>query len=389
MGTCRALFLAGIVLMLAGVPAMAQEAPGGQGEPGASGEPQGSRSGAEQETPAVEQPASPDDSGNAVTEAEQRVLDDVTETKGRPWTEGVPLEKRQRAYSLFLEGNDIIKEGFFGKAADKYKEALALWEHPAFHYNLGIAQMNLDQPIEAYDRFLAARKHGPPPISEEKYRLAQKYLDMLRKQLGEIEVICNEPGAEVAVDGKPLFSSPGRQSVMVRPGGHRVDASKRGLMPDTQQVVLNPGDSKRVVVAPQLPEHLRTVRRWPQWVPLTVAGVGAMALAGAGVMDWHSTRLFDRFDREFGQRCPGNTNGCRDTEIPGPLRAGLTRADRWQWAARTTYAIGSLTVATSAALIYLNRERAVRERRIDESATMIITPVLTPHQAGVSALIRF
>src|SRR5262245_16590558 len=99
MGTCRALFLAGIVSMLASGLAEAQE-----------------------------QPASPPgDSGNAVTEAEQRILDDVTETKGRPWTEGVPLEKRQRAYALFLAGNDIIKEGFFGKAADKYKEALALW----------------------------------------------------------------------------------------------------------------------------------------------------------------------------------------------------------------------------------------------------------------------
>jgi hypothetical protein len=388
MGTCRAISLVGIFLMLASGPARAQEEPAEQREqrePGAPGEPQGSQPGETSEQ-ARTPPGDPD---NAVTEEEQRILTDLAETKDRPWTEGVPLEKRQRAYERFLDGNDDIREAFFGKAADKYKEALALWEHPAFHYNLGIAQMNLDQPIEAYARFLAARKHGPEPITDEKYRLTQKYLDTLRKQLGEIEVTCNEPGAEVAVDGKPIFAGPGRQHVMVRPGGHRVEASKRGLMPDAQQVVINPGDSKRVTVAPQLPEHLVTVRRWPQWIPWAVAGTGAVALAGAGVLDWHSTRLFDQFDHDFGQRCPGSTNGCPDGEIPGPLRAQLANAHRWQWAARTTYAVGGLSVAASAALIYLNRERAVRGRIQDESSTIVISPMLMPHHAGVSALLRF
>jgi hypothetical protein len=385
MGTCRALFLAGIVSMFASGPAGAQEEPGGQDEPSEPGDEQGLQPGEASE----QQRPQPGDPSNAVTEAEQRVRDDVTETKGRPWTEGVPLDKRQRAYELFLEGNNDIKEGFFGKATDKYKEALAHWEHPAFHYNLGIAQMNLDQPIEAYDRFLAARKHGSRPLGKEKYQLTQKYLDMLRKQLGEIEVICNEPGAEVAVNGKPLFAGPGRQRIMVRPGGHRVEASKRRFMPDVQQVVMNPGDSKHVTVAPQLPEHLLTVRRWPQWIPWAVAGAGVVALAGASTMDWHSTRLFDQFDRDFGMQCPGTNNGCSDTEIPGPLRVQLANAYGWQWAARTTYAVGGLTLAASAALIYLNRERVVRERIMDESTIMSFSPMLMPHHVGVSALLRF
>jgi hypothetical protein len=404
MSTCRALFLAGIVVMLASGPARAQDAPEKQSEPGEpSGEPdessaqQGSQPGEEQMAPPAqhsasppdEQPTSPSgDSGNPVTEEEQRILDDLTETEGRPWTEGVPFDKRKRAYKLFLEGNDIIKEGFFGKAADKYKEALALWEHPAFHYNLGIARMNLDQPVDAYERFLAARKHGPLPISEEKYRLAQKYLDLLRKQLGEIEVICHEPGAEVAVDGKPLFAGPGRQSVMVRPGGHRVDASKRGLMPDTQQVVLNPGDSTRVTVAPQIPEHLRTVRRWPQWLPLAVAGAGAVALAGASLMDWQSSRLFDRFDSTFDTRCR-MSSGCRDNQIPPAEQAQLDSAYLWQWGARATYAVGGLTIVTSATLFYLNRERLVREHRLDDTGTVSLSPILMPHGTGVSAQLRF
>lgn len=366
-----ALFLATTFVALSGGAARAQEAPGGP--PGEPGEPPG---------------ATPEGRDDAVTDDEQRVLDDVADPSDLPWSRGVPLAKRQRAYQLFLAGNNVIKDGFFGQAADKYKEALALWEHPAFHYNLAIAQMNLDQIIEAYDGFLAARKHGPRPITAEKHRQAQKYLDMLRKQLGEIEVICNEPGAEVAVDGKPLFAGPGRQRVMVRPGGHRVEASKRRFMPDVQQVVLNPGDSKRVTVTPQIPEHLATVRRWPEWIPWAVAGAGAVTLAGASIMDWHSTRLFDNFDREFDALCR-MSNGCKEDRIPDPLQSRLDQAYAWQWAARATYAVGGLTVATSAALMFINRERIVRERRLDETGPVSLSPMLIPHGTGVSASLRF
>jgi len=332
--------------------------------------------------------ASPARAQEGTSEGEQRVLEDVADAKGRPWSEGVPLEKRQRAYELFLEGNSIIKEGFFGKAADKYKEALALWDHPAFHYNLGITQMNLDQLIDAYERFLAARSHGPRPITKEKFDQAQKYLDLLRKQLGEIEVICNEPGAEVAVDGKSLFAGPGRQRVMVRPGGHRAEATKRGYLPGIEQVVLNPGDSKRVIVTPQLPEHLATVRRWPEWIPWAVAGAGVAVLAGAGAMDWHSTNLFDQFDSEFDELCKGKV-GCLESELSDTLRGRLDHAHVWQWAARATYVAGGLSVATSAALLYLNRERIVHERRPNEDSGLSLSPMFMPHGSGMSARLRF
>jgi hypothetical protein len=322
------------------------------------------------------------------SEDEQRVLEDVKDATGRPWSDGVSLEDRQRAYELFLEGNGIIKEGFFGKAADKYKEAMGLWDHPAFHYNLAIAQMNLDQLIDAYEHFLAARQHGERPITKEKFDQAQKYLDMLRRKLGEIEVVCNEPGAEVAVDGKPLFAGPGRQRVMVRPGGHRAEATKRGYLPGIEQVVLNPGDSKRVTVTPQLPEHLATVRRWPEWIPWAVAGAGAVVLAGAGVMDHLSTRRFDAFDREFDESC-GGYKGCPNDKVPGNLLADLDQGRSLQWAARVTYLVGGVTAMTSAALLYLNRERIVRETHLLDSGRMSLNPMLVPHGAGMNAQFRF
>ena len=58
---------------------------------------------------------------------------------GRPWVEGVPQETRIAANRIFLEANSLMREGLFARAAEKYREALALWDHPGFHYNLAIA----------------------------------------------------------------------------------------------------------------------------------------------------------------------------------------------------------------------------------------------------------
>jgi hypothetical protein len=306
---------------------------------------------------------------------------------GRPWVQGVSLGNRQRAYELFLEGNTIIKDGFFGQAADKYKAALELWDHPALHYNLGIAQMNLDQIIEAYHHFQAARHHGPRPIGEDKYEQAEVYLNLLGNQLAEIEVVCDEPGAEVALDGKPLFRAPGRQRIMVRPGGHRAEASKPGHLPDVRQAVLDPGDRERVRLAPQRPAQLATTRRWPQWIPWAVAGAGVVVLGGAAAMDGHATDLFQQFDRAYTTHCPG-ARGCPREEIPAELNAQLDNAHAWQRAAIITYVTGGVTVATSAALLYLNRERIVSERRSDDDIVSV-SPMFLPEGGGISTIIRF
>lgn len=337
-----------------------------------------------------EQPEQPEpESGPGEPIREERVAGDVAEPQGRPWAEGVPRDRRRRAHEHFRAGNVLFsKQASFREAADRYRQALELWEHPAFHYNLGVTQMQLGQQIDAYEHFLAAREHGPRPITEEKYQQAELWLAMLRAQLGELEVVCNEPGAEVVVDGKPIFTGPGHQRVLVLPGSHRVQASKARFVPDIQPVVVDPGDSARVVVAPRVPEHLVTVRRWPRWMPWAVAGAGAVTLAGASVMDWHSTRLFDRFDRDFGDLCP-RPSPCEDSELPPALQAQLHGGRNWQWAARATYLVGGATVAASAALLYMNRERIARQKDSMQSDQVSLVPMLTQHGAGVSATWSF
>src|SRR6476659_107119 len=82
----------------------------------------------------------------------------------RPWAQGVSQPEQQAALKLFHDGNVSLNDGLFAKAADNYREALKHWDHPAIHYNLALALMNLDQTIDAYDNMQASVKFGEAPL---------------------------------------------------------------------------------------------------------------------------------------------------------------------------------------------------------------------------------
>src|SRR5690349_4866887 len=69
----------------------------------------------------------------------------------RPWAQGVPASEQKVALAAFRDGNSALNDGLFAKAAETYRSALTHWKHPAIYYNLALALMNLDNPIEAYE----------------------------------------------------------------------------------------------------------------------------------------------------------------------------------------------------------------------------------------------
>src|SRR5688572_19576301 len=69
----------------------------------------------------------------------------------RPWAAGVSAENQRIALEKFRQANTVLNDGLWANAAKLYREALQKWDHPAIHYNLALALLNLDQPIEVYD----------------------------------------------------------------------------------------------------------------------------------------------------------------------------------------------------------------------------------------------
>ena len=307
------------------------------------------------------------------------------------WAQGVPIEDRRRAHKLFLAGTRLLKDGLFRDAAVKYSEALALWSHPAIHYNMAIAQLNLDQPIAAYMSLQKAMHYGSTVIGADKYEHARNYRTILDKQLARIEVICSEPDATITLDGTLLFAGPGREQTILRPGGHQLVAAKPGYLTETIPIVLSPGDSLRVDIILVPYADIGKTRRWSAWKPWAAVGVGAAVALAGGILHWRASDYFVGFDSEFDRDCP---RGCADALLPGHVGRRLDVARGYQTAAFSAYVAGGLTVTTGLIMAYLNRAklthrgRAPTPRRGQTDRLSLVPPAWARH-AVLSARMHF
>lgn len=311
--------------------------------------------------------------------------DDVdTEPTGRPWSANVSRDQRVEARELFLEGNRLLRIPRFAQAAEKYEAALKLWPHPAFHYNLAIAQINLVQPIEAHGSLAKALRYGAAPFEQDKYDQALEYQKRLEQQLGRIEITCAEPEAEVTLDGRLIFTGPRTREIVVTQGQHQVVARKAGRLTETEMLTVSAGQLVRVQMVLYPPDAVTTERYLPAWLPWTGLAASVASLSAAGYLDWRSARAIKDFDDKFEARCP--TRGCKDDEVP-ELIAELDRAETERQVALGMYIGGGIAVIGSAVLIYVNRERIVRRSMREEAISFI--PVYSLNSFGFTALIRF
>lgn len=323
--------------------------------------------------------------GAGGTELDQLGTEDAREDgkPEKPWNRGVPMEDRLKAREIYYAANSHLDIPLFAQAAEKYQEALALYPHPAIYFNLAIAQLNLVQPVASYESFRRALAHGPGPIGEEQYGHGVRYLERLEQQLGHLEIHCDQAGAEVTLDGRPIFTGPGRFEGVVVPGEHQILASKAGYLPATERVVVSAGERMEVALTLRLPERTVTERYMPAWIPWASLAAGATALGAAGYYDRQSSRALSAFDARVTERCP---RGCT-TIVEPDLTPRHNRAERQRHIAQGLYIAGSVVVVGSAVLLYLNRERVV-SRQAPERPISIL-PLMSPSVAGVAARGRF
>ena len=315
--------------------------------------------------------------------------------KDRPWAEGVSIEHQNKAREIFQEANKLLMEQFFKQAAAKYREALDYWDHPAVHYNMSLALMNLEQPVELYHALKKSLSHGVPPLLEEaNYQRAENYLNLVSQQISHVVITCDEEKARVALDGKLLFIGPGAYEGVALAGEHTVTATKEGFLDNNKPVVLSPGQHKRIEMTLFTLDDLTVEkRRFPQWIPWVVTGGGALFLAAGGVLHYTAKNSFTGFDSDFDGRC---TAGCLESSVPD-LIDNLSTATWTQRGAFVAYGIGGAAFLTGVTLLILNQPKRVRKESLDGNETsapvapegITVVPVIGRDSAGVSATIRF
>jgi len=300
----------------------------------------------------------------------------------RPWERDVAAEDRRVAETLFDQAVELHEQLLRDQAVARYEEALSRWENPHIRWNLALVMMDMGQYLRAHEHLERALSWGreafDPPDWEKITGMRQT---LLRQHLAVIEARCDQPHAELALDGKPWFRGPGAARQVVLPGEHVITARKPGYFPLARSIVLPAGTQGAVTVAMSV-DGIFEKRRWAPWKPRAVLGGGlAVGIAGAALY-WDARWQLRAARDELAARCDGQL--ICDPETPSAYRRG-----RW----RHHIATGAMATAGTAAaaglvLLFINQPRAYRtENR--ESGRFQIVPLASPDTAGVSARLRF
>lgn len=305
----------------------------------------------------------------------------------KPWNRTTTPEIRLAAKELFTEGNRLFRIPLFHQAAAKYTLALRTYDHPALHYNLALAQLNLGQDVDAREHLERALQYGADLLGTAQYEEGQRQLRELETQLGKITVSCPTPGTVVTLDGVVLFTAPGRSTAWVMPKTHEILARKQEYLSESRQITVASGATEAIELKLiTLEEAADTSRRWATWKPWAVVGAGIAIAGGGGVFHLLSSRNEDQYGKEFLRLGCANTSdqampGCQDGQIPGDLSDRLARARQQQRIAIGAYVAGGSVVAVGVVLLALNRPRLTESGSTGPRVSL--TPALAPDMLGV------
>lgn len=319
----------------------------------------------------------------------------------RPWAKGVPKAKQDAAIALFGEGTELFKNSFFVRAVEKYREALKQWDHPAIHFNLAKALMNLDQPVEAYNHFEWSMKFGGPPLDANQIKQVTDFKKQLyEKELAEAVITCQEPDAQVSLNGEPIFKAPGKWVGVVKPGNVTIIAAKEGFQTATSKPNLKIGQKNDVTLTLlPLDQSVTYVRPFSQAIPWTVTGVGIALAGGGALLGMQASSGYQEYDDAI-EACnaegtediigyDGAVLGQRSKCVPtAAIKDKKSSAELMETLALVGYIAGGTAIATGIVLFIVNRERPVTT--YEESVEPVsILPYIGPDGAGVSATIGF
>lgn len=306
---------------------------------------------------------------------------DVQRTGTEPWFQQATADAQQRAQALFAQARDKHQQLLRGDALELYEQALALWDNPDIRWNLALVLGDLGQYLRAHQQLESALRWDAA-LGAERLGDVQARMQALEIQhLARLEADSQEPGAEIKLDGQPWFRGVGTQSTLVPPGEHYISAAKAGYFPVTRSVSVTAGQKAHVAL--QLDEdRLIETRRWSAWQPWALVAAGVAVAAVGPHLETQAFAARNAAADTLKDRC--HTLTC----APTPAPAGYDHAVTKNTLAIGAFAVGGAAIAVGLALAWLNQVHAHRAEARAPSR-IELTPILSPHQAGLSARVRF
>jgi hypothetical protein len=280
------------------------------------------------------------------------------------WAKNVPADTQKKAQALFGEANNLFAEEKHAPALEKYKAALALWDHPLIHFNTAVTEIRLDRILDAADDLDKALAFGAKPFpTKELYQQALDYQNLVKGRVGDISASCDQAHVHVNLDGKPWLTCPGNATARVLVGEHTLIGTDDGKLyvPETRRIVVGGGKANVERL------RLRSVDSdfvlkypYPRWIPFTIAGGGA-AVALGGLAFWFAGKSqMDHFEASFASQCqtgcPASLDGSEGQRLLAEERDSAKL--KGKIAVSMMIAGGAITV-TGVVFIVLNKAKRV------------------------------
>jgi tetratricopeptide (TPR) repeat protein len=152
----------------------------------------------------------------------------VAPAAGQPPDGGPPPSNAERARAAAVEAARLYDGGDLTGSLRLLEQAFSLYPSPKLHFNLGLVQRDLGQPVEAmqsFERFLEGAKDAEP----DRLAAAAGHVSELRAALVEIRIEADLADADVIVDGQHRGATSPVRSIWVTPGSHQIVVQKTGV----------------------------------------------------------------------------------------------------------------------------------------------------------------
>lgn len=156
----------------------------------------------------------------------------VSEFTSAPWARDVSVQTRRQAAAHYDTAIRLVREARYAQSIDSFRRALALWDHPAIHLELGKALSNVGQAPEALTHLWAATRYGAGPVDPDSVdAVTRDARDLLDFKVAHLVVRSNEPGLTVKLGTTVILTGPGTWEGVVLPGVHEISAQRSGGRP--------------------------------------------------------------------------------------------------------------------------------------------------------------
>lgn len=284
----------------------------------------------------------------------------------------------ERARALFDEAGSLERQGRWGAAQDRLRQALKLRETPQLYYALGWALENEDKLLEAKaDYETTVRLAAGKPNAEEAARLAKDRLAELEKMMPTIRVKIGgaRSNARVIVDGREAKREDDVATIAVNPGSHVLRVERAGADEALEEMVyVGRKETREVTIdAPDVavrdtnqerhgspaPRVASPSSDGPSVLPWAILGGSVAFLAGSAALFVASSANADDRDMYRGRWC--NATACHGTtatktetpEAAADRRAAADAASSGNTKQVAAFALGGVGIVGAAIGAYL------------------------------------